>query len=185
MRRIIISDDCFLELCSWLYSIPDVVNLWIALCMQKWGVCHDSQIWISYLKMHYATKGTDIESAILRAGMRFDDAMSMGLQLLKKLYVLRKCGRSGCLKLYREIYNGATECICHPGYLKNNRLTCCKETFKFIGCKSSCHDGSLSESIFAPRESTSLLPPISYPNKSSSVPITHTNLRETLALPQI
>ena len=173
-----LSEDSLLELSLWCATPRDVARLWEALCMWKRGVKADSPFWLRYLRCYFDLRsGCEgaLDSALQRAGLRLDVAAHKpGLWLLQRLFVLRKCSRSGCLQRFRETENDSGACLHHSGKMRNGALTCCKScSFRSPGCKVSFHDGSLYEQIFQPREKdqgTSCLPAITTSPPSAATP---------------
>ena len=184
----LLNEDCFLQLASWCESIPDVVHIWIGLCLAKRGMSADSGFWRLFLKEYYKRYGggVDLAGSIIRAGLRLDE--QDGLQLLKKLYMRRKCSRSGCMIIFREIENFWGQCHFHPGGLRNGwSLTCCRGlSFQSaLGCKVGFHDGSLHESIYSIRCERQILPPISKGGPPPNVTRTELSDQLMIKLPKI
>ncbi len=99
-----------------------------------------------------------LDDVIDRLGCRHDAG---GLLLIERMFVLRKCSRSGCFKEFQEIENiesvyyctvqnieskgkgitGVPEespCRYHPGALRRNKLSCCgASTFRVMGCRTA------------------------------------------------
>ena len=143
-----LNEDCFIVMSGFVDTLADLVRLWIALgCVLP---AHHV-MWKEMLREHCIQKlgGQDLEEIILRLGCRQD---STGLLLIERMYVRRKCSRSGCFRIFREIDNHRTACSHHSGILRKGRLSCCHETsFRGPGCKDGYHDGALHESLFLRR----------------------------------
>ena len=148
MPRAALNGDCFISLAGWCHSLGDVVRLWVAL-----GRIIPTRhvMWKRILRQHVlAIHNEELENIIDRLGCRID---STGLLLIERMFVKRKCSRSGCFVKYREIDNTRSSCSFHSGIIRKGRLTCCgQNTFRDDGCKSGYHDGALYESLFAKRD---------------------------------
>ncbi len=143
--------DLLIYMSVYCENLEDVVKLWIAFGLHKHIPSYD-RAWREVLRFWLLIneKGDSVEDACLRMGCRLD---SGGLLLIERACVPRKCSRSGCFVLYKEIENGPAACSWHNGKMVRGSLTCCKQTsFKDEGCKRGWHDGALFESIYTRRE---------------------------------
>jgi hypothetical protein len=173
-RKNALNADCFFVVASYIDSLKDIVRLWISIGCAMPAAHH---VWRTILKRHlWVHRCMEIEDVIERLGCRQD---SGGLLLIERMYTLRKCSRSGCLRDFREINNthifsaiataratasaeahvgitiesSNTACMYHPGRLQFKKLSCCgAASFRVQGCKHAYHDGSLYESIFLARD---------------------------------
>jgi hypothetical protein len=172
--KVELPEDVFIYLSSWLPSLAEVGRLWEALCLSKRGIGAASGVWNLIARQRYALcdpSPTAFEDSVLRAGIRGDEAH--GLTLIKALWVMRKCSRSGCLLKYRELENSEKACFYHPGKLRNSSLTCCRaQGFRFLGCRRGFHDGHLFSNVWAARpereKEATTFPPITNSSSKSS-----------------
>ena len=143
--------DLLIYLSVYCSNLEDIVRFWVALGLHKHIPSYD-RAWREVLRFWQIVqnKGDSVEDTCLRMGCRLD---SGGLLLIERACVPRKCCRSGCFTMYKEIDNSPLSCSFHNGKLTRGSLSCCKQTsFKEEGCKTGWHDGALYESIYSRRE---------------------------------
>jgi hypothetical protein len=148
--------DCFITLAGFCFSIKDLVRLWIATgCKlpskgKLWTYALIEFLFANDEKAQKLENHQQLEDITIRLGCRLD---SNGLLLIERMFTTRKCSRSGCFKLFKEIDNHSNACYYHKGALKRGKLTCCRQNnFKDIGCSINYHNGSLHEAVFQARE---------------------------------
>ena len=113
-----VCEDIWLHVFSYTSETVECIRLYIGLRLWRY-VSEDSLIWIKHLQRHFLRKNKDLEDTMFR----FRSTMSLftGLNLYKKLNERRKCSRSGCFAVYREIDNDNSACCYHPGRMKPSR----------------------------------------------------------------
>ena len=96
----------------------------------------------------------ELEEVYFRLGFYYPKTINYRL-LLKKLYTVRKCSRSGCYRKFYEV--DGTLCCYHPGKKVNNKLTCCRGTFSTPGCTNmEYHNGEFHEMVYSDRNENDL-----------------------------
>ena len=106
------------------------------------------------------------------------------LELMKELFKDRKCGRSGCCSVYREINNNKEACTYHSGTLRAGiKLSCCRaKNFRAPGCKHGFHNGTFFNVLYSAR------PEDSNTNENNNKPSRRQNedkKKDRLTLPPI
>ena len=151
-RRIVINEDVLCEISSWCQSFREAVRLWLALCLRKRGIGVTCAFWRRFLTPFF---GPGERDSFLRV-CGIDESQAVTVGVLERLYKSRKCTRSGCLKLYRELENSSSSCSHHHGRMRSSgggSLSCCKaRDFRAPGCTRGYHNGATFELIWAPRE---------------------------------
>ena len=151
MPLIHLNADCFITLAGFVFSLKDLVRLWIALGCK---LPANGKLW-TYALMEYLGDRTlegsnNLEDITIRLGCRLD---SRGLLLIERMFINRKCSRSGCFQFFQEINNHSKACCYHPGALRRGKLTCCRQSsFRDKGCTLQFHSGALHEAMFSKRE---------------------------------
>ena len=154
MPRQYLNVDCFITLAGWVLSLKDLVRLWIALGCR---LPAKGRLWTYALREHlnpgersFENDVENLEDIILRLGCRLD---SGGLLLIERMFINRKCSKSGCFQHFQEINNHNKACCYNSGSLRRGKLTCCRaDNFRDKGCKSGFHNGALHEALFSKRE---------------------------------
>jgi len=156
-RRIDVNEDVLCEISSWCHSFGDAVALWSALCLRKRRIGITGAFWRRFLSPFF---GAGEKDSFLRV-CGIDESQAVTVGVLERLYKTRKCTRSGCFKLYRELDNSSSSCAHHHGRMRSSgggSLSCCKSRdFKAPGCTRGYHNGATFEFIWAPREKSKKL----------------------------
>lgn len=153
-------EDLLIEI--WSFCSPtEAVRLWIGTNFFNRSVDQNHMAWECLLNQ---TKLVDLEGALLRLNLRtfHDETQLPAFNLLRELHSVRRCSRSGCYQLFREIENlqlssqeqPPNPCSYHPGILRRTtrRLSCCRQKgFDSRPCKQGVHDGGFFSAVFTAR----------------------------------
>lgn len=150
MEKVLGEEDVWFQIFSWLGDLRESVRAWIAFGLRH-NVSRSSVLWDRLLEEHCQSHGQNLSWLMGRLASPI--APQHGLQAVARLYVWKKCSRSGCLQRFRELDNRAGVCSFHPGRLKGSKLTCCRaSSFRAAGCKTTWHDGDVYEMVYRRRE---------------------------------
>ena len=178
--------ECLYHIATYFDGLAYLVRLFVACRGFSLFPKSDDEFWGNLLTYYL------LEQDNLDSYQRIEKRMrtrKKNFQLIYELFSTRKCTRSGCFKLYKEVGNDCMSCYYHPGRKTAGRLTCCREkSFQTPGCKTGHHDGMFFQMVRLRRPlnedstgtakedeaTTTLFPLVSQPPASSvHAPVPH------------
>lgn len=142
-----------------------------------------------------STLTVEIDTVLLRLGYSISIINNLSadkvdcIELLAKLHLPRKCSRSGCFQIFKEIDNSSSSCRFHSGRMKGlSGLSCCrsKSFTSALGCKISHHDGSFFDTVYSVREELPIVNKNqSEVNKTKNKVLINTKIGGEIKLPKI
>ncbi len=149
--------DCIAYL--FLFLEPKyAIRLWIVCRWNCYGITPQHKVWKGVVKNLLGSERlNDVDEIYSRLNIIYSSDNSQACPIdnivfMKELYRERKCGRSGCYKIYRELDNYKESCCYHPGTKRSTKLSCCKaKNFSFPGCKYGYHNGHFFNVLYSER----------------------------------
>ena len=149
--------DCIAYL--FLFLEPKLaIRLWMVCRWNSYGITPEHKVWKGVVKNLLGNERLkDIDDIYSRLNIIYSSDNGQpcpidNISFMKELYRHRKCGRSGCYKIYREVDNYKDSCCYHPGTKRSTKLSCCKaKSFKDVGCKYSYHNGHFFNVLYSAR----------------------------------
>eukprot|EP01039_Chlorochromonas_danica_P006206 gene6206-6844_t len=155
-----LSPDMLISIAPYCSSLREFVLLLYAtklILLYRHG--KDDAFWEKLLQHYLCAFGRDLQHVLnnyqnIRSSSHIMDSHNtVWYHTTQDLFTIRKCSRSGCYQQYEEWMNHNQACSYHPGKLKNNALTCCRErSFRSPGCKRTSHSGLFHYFLFSRRE---------------------------------
>ena len=146
----LLCDEIWFEIACCCSTLKEFVRFWISCPSLLRHVSVDNKtFWISLVDHFLFTRGLSMKEMVNRLGL----VDASGIVLVRQLFSVKKCSRSGCYTDFCEFTNGADKCLFHPGRLRaTGYLSCCRSKgFKSVGCKAGYHDGMIHNMVHLKR----------------------------------